>query len=217
MALGKVRRFDADYSAGVHEVDIECGPAHAIERSLHTPQDICIFDPPYFDFIAYSELSEFYRGWWAEHDLVGAPLVPDKDDPVGSFGKSLARELKPMVDALHASSPLAFSYHSSAREAWEAIAVALDDLDLAVTALWPIKTDSHMGLHAGDGNCEWDLIVVCRKRSECEISIFPIPSADVWIESLHPLSVRDSDRTSMNLAIRMAAGRFGVPSPREQV
>ena len=217
VASGKVRRFDADYSAGVHEVDIECGPAHAIERFLHTPQDICVFDPPYFDFIAYSELSEFYRGWWAEHDLGGTPLVPDKNDPVGSFGNALAKELKPMVKALYVGIPLAFSYHSAAQEAWEAIAVALDDLDLVVTALWPMKTDSHMGLHADDGNCEWDLIVVCRKRSECEISILPISSADVWVERLHPLFVRESDHTSMNLAIRMAAGRFGVSSPREQV
>ena len=217
VASGKVRRFDADYSAGVLEVDMECGPARAIERSLHTPQDICVFDPPYFDFIAYSELSEFYRGWWAEHELGGAPLVPDKDDPVGSFGNALAGELKPMVEALHGGSPLAFSYHSAASQAWEAIAVALDDLDLVVTALWPVKTDSHMGLHTDDGNCEWDLIVVCRKRSECEISTLPMASADVWVERLHPLFVRDSDRTSMNLAIRMAAGRFGVPSPREQV
>ena len=217
VALGQVRRFDADYSAGVSEVDMECGPARAIERSLHTLQDICVFDPPYFDFIAYSELSEFYRGWWAEHELGGAPLAPDKDDPVGSFGKALARELKPMVGALHVGSPLAFSYHSAASQAWEAIAVALDDLDLVVTALWPVKTDSHMGLHTDDGNCEWDLIIVCRKRSECEISILPMASADVWVECLHPLFVRDSDRTSMNLAISMATGRFGVSSPREQV
>ena len=217
VASAKVRRFDADYSDGIREVSMECGPAHAIERSLHTSQDICVFDPPYFDFIAYSELSEFYRGWWAEHELGGAPLAPDKDDPVGSFGNALAGELKPMVGALHVGSPLAFSYHSAASQAWEAIAVALDDLDLVVTALWPVKTDSHMGLHTDDGNCEWDLIVVCRNRSECEISILPMASADVWVERLHPLFVRDSDRTSMNLAIRMAAGRFGVPSPREQV
>ena len=217
MASGKVRRFDADYSAGVREVAMECGPAHTMKGSLHTRQDICVFDPPYFDFIAYSELSEFYRGWWAKHELGGSPLVPDADDPVGSFGKALAGELRPMVEALHVGSPLAFSYHSAAHEAWEAIAVALDDLDLVVTALWPVKTDSHMGLHTDDGNCEWDIIVVCRKRLECEISILPIASADVWVERLHPLFVREADRTSMNLAIRMTAGRFGVPSPKEQV
>ncbi|MCE2405121.1 MAG: DUF1156 domain-containing protein [Dehalococcoidia bacterium] len=214
---GKVRRFNADYSAGVRKVDMECGPAHAIKRSLSTRQDICVFDPPYFDFIAYSELSEFYRGWWAKHELGGAPLIPDTDDPVGSFGNALSRELRPMVEALHVGSPLAFSYHSAAREAWEAVAVALDDLDLVVTALWPVKTDSHMGLHTDDGNCEWDLIVVCRKRSECQNSILPIGSADVWVERLHPLFVRESDRTSMNLAIHMATSRFGVPSPKEQV
>ena len=178
VASGKVRRFDADYSDGIREVNMECGPAHAIERSLHTPQDICVLDPPYFDFIAYSELSEFYRGWWTEHELGGTPLVPDKEDRVGSFGNALAGELRPMVEALKVGSPLAFSYHSAGHEAWDAIGVALDGLDLIVTALWPVKTDSHMGLHTADGNCEWDLIVVCRKRSECETSLLPITSAD---------------------------------------
>lgn len=217
VAAGKVRRFDADYSASVQEVNMECGPAHAIQKFLHTPQDICVFDPPYFDFIAYSELSEFYRGWWTERELGGTPLVPDKDDPVGSFGNKLARELKPMIDALHEGSPLAFSYHSASHEAWEAIALALDDLGLLVTALWPVKTDSHMGLHADDGNCEWDLIVVCRKRAECKTSELPMSSANDWVERLEPLVVRESDRTSMDLAIRMAASRFGIPSPKEQV
>ena len=68
-----------------------------------------------------------------------------------------------MVEALNVGNPLAFSYHSAGRKAWEAIAVALDDLELVVTALWPVKTDSHMGLHTSDGNCEWDLVVVCRR------------------------------------------------------
>ena len=108
------------------------------------------------------------------------------------------------VKALYVGIPLAFSYHSAKQ--WrehpttfrpgrrESLAVALDDLNLVVTALWPVKTDSHMGLHADDGNCEWDLIVVCRKRSECEISILPMASADVWVERLHPLFVRDLEQ-----------------------
>lgn len=216
-ASGEVRQFDADYSAGVREVDIQCGPAHGIEQSLRTRQDICVFDPPYFDFIAYSELSEFYRGWWAERQLGGAPLVPDRDDPIGSFGNALARELKPMVDNLGFGLPIAFSFHSASDAAWNAIAIAVDNLKLMVTALWPVKTDSHMGLHTDDGNCEWDLIVVCRKRSECETSTLPITSAAAWVERLDPLFVRESDRKSMNLAIQMAGSRFGRPSPMENI
>ena len=48
VASGTVRRFEADYSAGVREVDMQCRPAHAIELSLRASQDICIFDPPLF-------------------------------------------------------------------------------------------------------------------------------------------------------------------------
>ena len=212
VASGKLRRFDADYTASVSEVDMQCAPAHTIKQFLTSPQDICVFDPPYFDFIAYSELSEFYRGWWTGHELGGTPLTPDRDNPVESFGNALAGELKPLVEAFHMGSPLAFSYHSAAPAAWEAIAVALDKLDLVVTALWPVKTDSHMGLHANDGNCEWDLIVVCRKRSECGLATLPIASADAWIERVQPLFVRESDRMSMNLAIQMTENRFGVPN-----
>ena len=215
-ASGKVRRYDADYRAAIREVNIECRSAHATTASFNVRQNICVFDPPYFDFIAYSELSEFYRGWWAKQDLGGTPLMPNSSDPVASFGNALAGELRPIVNALNVESPLSFSYHSGAQKAWEAIAVALDNLDLVVTALWPVKTDSHMGLHTDDGNCEWDLIVVCRKRVGCQSSTFPIKSAKVWVDLLHPLFVRQSDRTSMNLAIRMATDRFGIPIPKEQ-
>lgn len=215
-ASGQVRRFQADYTSRVRKVDMECAPAQQIGTSLDTAQQIYVFDPPYFDFIAYSELSEFYRGWWIESELGGTPLLPNKDDPVGSFGNALAIELRPFVKALHMGSPLAFTYHSAAQAAWAAIAVALDNLDLVVTALWPVKSDSQMGLHTDEGNCEWDLVVVCRRRSECEVSAPPITSADVWVEHVHPLFVREADRTSMNLAIAMAAERFGTLNQRER-
>src|SRR2546422_6920791 len=32
--------------------------------------DLAVFDPPYFDYIAYQELSEFHRVWLQSADIV---------------------------------------------------------------------------------------------------------------------------------------------------
>ena len=39
---------------------------------------------------------------------------------------------------------------------------------LCVTAIWPVRSDGHMGHHSYDGNSEWDLVIVCRRCTETE-------------------------------------------------
>jgi adenine-specific DNA methylase len=172
--------------------------------------DICIFDPPYFDYIAYSELSEFYRMWWREHDLSGSPLLPSPTAPITSFGHELGACLRATLARLKPQKPLIFTYHSSDSDAWEAIGLALDDAKLSVTALWPVLTDAHMGHHTAEGNCEWDLVVVCRRATECEESLLHA-SLKEWRAHLRPLRISKADQESMKLAIDMATRRFGLP------
>lgn len=171
--------------------------------------DLCLFDPPYFDYIAYSELSEFYRSWLDQSNLGGVPLLPSPDDPVRSFSSILAQCLTSALVRLKPGKPLAFTFHSNSRSAWDAIGIALDDAGLLVTALWPLKNDSHMGHHSNAGNCEWDVTVVCRRRSDCLLSRFNLGVSD-WVKLVKPLTIRKADRFSMALAIEMTRSRFGL-------
>lgn len=191
-------------------VDVACRTAdEAPADHERSTVDLCIFDPPYFDYIAYDELSQFHRAWQPHSTLAGKPLIPENGDGAQTFGLRLAKALRAALVRLRPGRPLAFTYHSTNWDAWEAVGIALDQARLAVTALWPIRCDGHMGHHSHEGNCEWDLIIVCRPLEDTVQETIPW-SVNAWIRELMPLKVKDADRTSMQLALDIAAPRFGA-------
>lgn len=204
----KVEAIRSRYVLGHAEARVECKSATEA-LPVADQVDLCVFDPPYYDYIAYSELSEFYRAWLVQY-LGGAPLLPAGDDPVQCFGERLGRAMSRTLDRLAPRRPLAFTYHSASADAWKAIGVALDTADLAVTALWPILNDSHMGHHTHEGNCEWDVVVVCRRRAECS-TVRPVWSVSSWRMGVRPLTISKIDAVSIRLAISMAECRAGSP------
>jgi putative DNA methylase len=191
--------------------DVKCMSATTSPSASDPSADLCVFDPPYFDYIAYSELSEFYRAWLAPDASLGTPLLPGGSDPGESFGLELGVAMRSALARLAPGRPLAFTYHSASAEAWRAVGIALDEAKLRVTALWPVYSDGHMGHHSHPGNCEWDLVLVCRRVSETNASAMTF-SAETWAESAKPLSIGDADRASMAHAISVASCRFGTPA-----
>ena len=183
----------------------------AADQSAGPQTDLCVFDPPYFDYIAYSELSEFYRAWGDQPTVVESSLLPHGEDPAEQFGLDLAQCLRAAARRLAAGRPVAFTYHSSNPDAWRAIGVALDDAKLAVTGIWPVRSDGHMGHHSHPGNCEWDLVICCRRIAET-IPADLTASVKGWIKTVAPLKVSESDKTNMTLAHTMARARFASPT-----
>ncbi len=189
--------------------DVRCVSAETHAASTNDI-DICLFDPPYFDYIAYSELSEFYRHWLNRTRLGGRPLLPEGRDPVTSYGEMLARCIVSALKRLKKDRPLAFTFHSADQRAWDAIGIALDRADVLITALWPVRNDVHMGHHARDANCEWDIVVVCRRRQECSHRRLPY-SFEKWRRAVSPMPIHGGDANGMRLALSMASERFGQP------
>ncbi|HYC54237.1 MAG TPA: hypothetical protein VEL28_04790 [Candidatus Binatia bacterium] len=193
------------------QTSIRCESAASHNDGDRSSVDLCVFDPPYFDYIAYSELSEFHRAWLDSKRLGGTPLLPDAADPVGSFATSLADCLKAISQRLRAGRPLAFTYHAATSDAWDAVGQALDASSLMVTALWPLRNDIHMGHHTASGNCEWDVVVVCRPAIECTKAATRI-SVDRWREAIGKLPLSEADVSGLTHALAMASNRFGVPN-----
>jgi len=104
--------------------------------------------------------------------------------------------------------PLAFTYHSTDPNAWRAVGIALDEAKLRVTSLSPARSDGHMGHHSHPGNCEWDVVVVCRRLSET-VATSPIYTVAEWERQASPLPIGAADRVNIDLAIQTAASRFG--------
>lgn len=189
-----------------------------ISDSAGDPADLCVTDPPYYDFISYDALSQVYRAWLPETGgLAGPALLPSGDDPVASFGARLGQAFAQAVSACRPEALLAFTYKGDA-VAWDAVAVALDQAKLRVTGLWPVLADPHMGHHAHEGNCEYDMIVVTRPLAATES--WPPPadvSAETWINKLgQELEVSAADRANMRSAISIAAPRWGRSVQRQR-
>ena len=190
--------------------DVRTGGAQDLH--LERPADLCVFDPPYYDMIQYDELSSFHRAWLGPEalSLVGDALHHEATRSAEVFGRALGEAMNVAAGSLAPRAFLAFTYHSSEAVAWEAVGVALDHAKLVVTGLWPVMSDGHMGHHSHEGNCEWDLVIVCRPVADTYGAVLEVKLQD-WLDAVEPLKVRDADRTNLELALRMAASRFGRP------
>ncbi len=190
------------------QVDVHC--SSAADSQIQHSIDLLVFDPPYYDYIIYDELAEPFRAWNPSLKVTGETLQSASLSEPGDFGASLADCLRPALAVRNGRYPIAFTYHSSKPAAWEEIGFALDELALRITAMWPVRSDGHMGPHSRPGNCEWDVVVVCRPNEETQPS--SIPGADeFWNPHCGDLTVGDSDLTSFDLAYKVASQRFGKP------
>ena len=190
----------------VSQVDVRS--SSAADTPIEHALDLLVFDPPYYDYIIYDELAEPFRAWNPSLRMNGETLQAASFSAPGDFGTSLANCLRHALAARKSRYPVAFTYHSSRSVAWEEVGLALDQLELRIMAMWPVRSDGHMGLHSSPGNCEWDVVVVCRPYQETRSA--SIPDADgLWKPHLGDLRVGDADLRSFDLAYQMASSRFG--------
>ena len=195
-----------DLPTRASKVDVRS--SSAADTPIRHPIDLLVFDPPYYDYIIYDELAEPFRAWNPSLRMNGETLQAASFSEPGEFGTRLANCLQYPLAARRARYPVAFTYHSSKQIAWEEVGLALDKLELRVTAMWPVRSDGHMGPHSSPGNCEWDVLVVCRPHQETVTASIP-DAGGFWKPHFGNLSVGDSDLTSFDLAYRMASLRFG--------
>lgn len=112
--------------------------------------DFIVTDPPYFDFIHYSELSDFFYAWLS-------PALKDKYDFFASETSGRANEVQ-QTDAdkfssllgnvftegkrvLKSGGKMAFSFHHSRTEGWLAIAKAIKQAGFFVVDVFPIHAE----------------------------------------------------------------------------
>ena len=187
-------------------IELRC--CSAADASMESVIDLLVFDPPYFDYIDYEELAEPFRAWRSTVTLVGETLQSSISNGPQEFGQQLADCIRPSLMARTSIFPIVFTYHSSKPEAWEAVGVALDRLNLCVTAMWPVRSDGHMGPQVRPGNCEWDVIMVCRPSIHTQTAQIPVPH-EMWDPQFGDLAVGPADRANLALAHKIVSSRFG--------
>ena len=138
--------------------------------------DAVVTDPPYFDFVHYSELSDFFFAWlspllksrypwFAQVDSSGLGEVQHKDPRL--FARQLAAVFSECRRVLKDDGVLAFSFHHSRAEGWAAIYEALTTAGLVVVAAHPVHAELRASSPKSAANApiSLDAILVCRKRS----------------------------------------------------
>lgn len=137
--------------------------------------DAVVTDPPYFDFVHYSELSDFFFAWlspvlrerypWmAREDSSDKGEVQHKDPRV--FARQLAAVFAEACRVLKDEGVLAFSFHHSRAEGWAAIYEAISEAGLAVVAAHPVHAELRAASpkSAAKDPISLDAILVCRKK-----------------------------------------------------
>jgi putative DNA methylase len=192
--------------------------------------DLVLTDPPYFDNIAYSELSDFFLPWLQILDLV--PLedasalglyenlaVKGKDtDAALKFQQALHSCFLEISRVLKPSGRLVFTYQHHRAIAWQSLASALACTGLRPIQLFPMLGDSNTGLHKHQGTSTWDAVFVVVKDQDLFTSSEPMLSEAqldaarrhymTWVERLAreaTLSFRDADRQTFYRACLVAA------------
>jgi putative DNA methylase len=143
--------------------------------------DLILTDPPYFDNLSYSELSDFYLAW---HQALGV-AEPPYDDPrrsapirqnlalsdradqsVEEYESRLQRTLATCNRVLKRNGILVFTYHHTSPKAWSALGNAMVRSGLKCTNVLPLRGEGQGGLHSYGGTIKWDAVFICRKGDQ---------------------------------------------------
>ncbi len=151
--------------------------------------DAVVTDPPYFDFVHYSELSDFFYAWlsralkddydyFAHKDSSHANEVQDKDNE--NFTKKICGIFKECNRVLKNDGLLCFSYHHSTIDGWMAVYNAVTEAGFNIVAAHPVKAEMSVASpkSATKEPINIDSILVCKK--DVGTNVIANPSKDVY-------------------------------------
>jgi adenine-specific DNA methylase len=141
--------------------------------------DAVFTDPPYYDNVMYSELSDFYYIWLKsglekdyqkEFENAYSPktteIVVNKTRKVGKaqFTKMLTNVFKETNRVLKDDGLAVVIYNHKSTDGWSAIIKTLLDASFEVKAVYPMMAESKTGNHSSVGNIKYNMTIVLRKR-----------------------------------------------------
>lgn len=143
--------------------------------------DVVVTDPPYFDNVMYSELSDFFYTWLRlalkdQYPEFEPELTPKKEEIVKAPGRGkdsksylagMTRVFRECHRVLKDDGLLIFTFHHKDDEAWAVVLRALLDAGFYISATYPVHSEMKLSVHIlGQESVEYDAIIVCRKRTQ---------------------------------------------------
>lgn len=165
--------------------DLFCGSSTELNRIETNTIDLVITDPPFGDNLQYSEFSDYFYVWLrlvlkdyfpeifsSEYTPKTLEAVSNSarhpDDPDAFYKRLLTGCWAESARILKASGLLVFTFHHSEDEPWIDVLDSLFAAGFYLEATYPIRSDQSKGDKAqfGSQKIEYDIVHVCRKRSE---------------------------------------------------
>jgi adenine-specific DNA methylase len=193
-----------EWVALVFEQAVGVTPGHADQASAagHPLPDAaadCVFtDPPYYDAVPYSDLSDFFYVWLrrslpdAARALFAAQTTPKEDECIVDeskgkdrryFERTMKRAMAEARRILNAAGVGVVVFAHKSTGGWEAKLQAIIDAGWTVTGSWPVDTERSNRLRAiGSAALASSVHLVCRPRS--------IQSVGDWREVMSELPNR---------------------------
>ena len=170
----------------------EASVQQACATSLPFPNeffDAILTDPPYYDNVPYSDLSDFFYVWFKKAigdlfpELFATPLTPKEKEIVANKGRqlnpkeffetNLSKSFQEMFRVLKPEGIAIIVYAHKSSAGWETMLEALTKAGFVVTASWPIHTEMKTRLRAKTtAALASSIYLVCRKHPQHEIGYF---------------------------------------------
>jgi putative DNA methylase len=167
---GSVRSVQ-DHPQGTR--DLRCGDAKNLSHLPDASIDLVLTDPPYFDYISYSELGHFFVPWLVRFGLVSADALtsfPAEQMAAGSrspaaieqFTDGMAKAFKEIRRVCREGARIVFTYQNLDGHGWTALAKGMADGGVCPIKAFPLLGDCGSRLHKRERSVSWDAVVVCR-------------------------------------------------------
>ena len=154
--------------------------------------DAVITDPPYYDNIIYSEVSDYFYVWQKillenEYEGFNAEKTPRAESIVANpflnkgteeFESELHEAFTSIHKSLKEDGVLAFTYHHSNSESWGELLESLCDVGFEVTATYPITADINKFI-TGEA-VSFDIVVVARPLNDTEAASWNSLRRDIY-------------------------------------
>jgi adenine-specific DNA methylase len=177
-------------------LDLRCKTSESITLEDESV-DYIITDPPYYDNVQYSELSDYFYIWLREalkedYEEFQPELVPKAREIVANsnagkgeefFIESLTNVFTEANRVLKSEGEMVFTYHHNENEAWSVILESLISSGFAITGAYPVQSEMPNNPHISDlDNAEYDILIFANKEKTNEETTLNQLRQDLFFE-----------------------------------
>lgn len=204
------------------------GDTHQFESKSLT---CVVTDPPYYDAIAYADLSDFFYVWQKQilgdlFDINYATMLTPKVDECTALkhrhkgneieaNNHFENKLLQIFDSIEkqTSDIVSIMFAHQSTEAWTTLCNSILDARMSITGSWPLDTEVSIALKADKAFLESSVTVACRPSERKGYGDYKSVKKDIEkkvaeeVESLYELGFRGADL--LTACFGQAVSEFG--------